>query len=292
MASLPVPADVGRRVHDLPKSNEEHMSQIVLVTGASSDLGAATAMALADSGHTTYAGITPAGARLAARLAEPSGHGPRPISLDVADQRSVSTAVGDILAESGRIDAVVHAVGPVPRGPLESFTPYQLAQIYDAHVLSTQRVNRSVLPQMRERREGLLVWVVPANHEAEGVPYLALHSEAVTMIDHLAASYAQELTEFGVETTIIVPGFLIPEIGPRVRTVHPDDAETVQAYEERYPGLIHRVDSKLAERELTSAEVALAAQAIAAAVSSPKGTRPLRCVPGRPSTASGQRAVW
>ncbi|MEV4604138.1 SDR family NAD(P)-dependent oxidoreductase [Amycolatopsis sp. NPDC049253] len=264
------------------------MSQIVLVTGASSDLGAATANALADSGHTAYAGISPAVARPAGRLPEPSGHGPRPITLDVADQRSVSTAVGDILAEAGRIDAVVHAVGPVPRGPIESFTPYQLAQIYDAHVLSTQRVNRCVLPRMRERQEGLLVWVVPANHEAKGAPYLALHSEAVTMIDHLAASYARELTEFGVETTIVVPGFLVPETGPRVRTVHPDDAETVQAYEDRYPGLAHRVDSKLAEHAVTGAEVALAAQAIAAVVGSPKGTRPLRIAPGRPSIASGQ----
>ncbi|MFF4595877.1 SDR family NAD(P)-dependent oxidoreductase [Amycolatopsis sp. NPDC001319] len=265
------------------------MSKIVLVTGASGDLGAATARALAGSGHTAYAGIGPA-----ARLAEPSEHGTgvRPISLDVADQRSVSTAVGDILTEAGRIDAVVHAVGPVPRGPLESFTPYQLAQIYDAHVLSTQRVNRSVLPRMRERQDGLLVWVVPANHDTEDAPYLALHSEVVTMIDHLAGSYARELTEFGVETTIVVPGFLVPENGPHVRTVHPDDTETVQAYEGRYPGLVHQVDSKLAARALTGAGVALAAQAIAAVVGSPKGTRPLRIVPARPDAGSGEGAVW
>ncbi|MFI5713438.1 SDR family NAD(P)-dependent oxidoreductase [Kribbella sp. NPDC051620] len=263
------------------------MSQIVLVTGASSDLGVATANALAQSGHTVYAGLNPADAHPADRLTEPNSHDLRPIPLDVADQRSVSTAVANILTQSGRIDAVVHTVGPVPRGPLESFTPYQLAQIYDAHVLSTQRINRSVLPQMRERHEGLLVWVIPTNHQADGAPYLALHTEAITMIDHLAATYAQELTEFGIETTIIVPGFLVPETGPHVRTIHPDDAETVQAYEDRYPGLIHRVDTKLAEHDLTDAEVALAAQAIAAAVSSPKGTRPLRYAPGRSSTASG-----
>ncbi|WP_326568925.1 SDR family NAD(P)-dependent oxidoreductase [Amycolatopsis rhabdoformis] len=271
------------------------MSQIVLVTGASSDLGAAIADALAGAGHTVYAGIGPAVVHPAELLAEPSVHGPRlrPISLDVADQRSVSTAVESILAEAGRIDAVVHAVGPVPRGPLESFTPYQLAQIYDAHVLSTQRVNRCVLPRMRERQEGLLVWVVPANREAEGAPYLALHSEAVTMIDHLAASYARELTEFGVETTIVVvPGLFAPGAGPAVRTVHPDDAETVQAYEGRYPGLVRRVDSKLAEHTLTGAEVAVMAQAIAAVVGSPQGSRPLRIAPDRHSSAADRPAGW
>ncbi|QUQ68847.1 SDR family NAD(P)-dependent oxidoreductase [Kutzneria sp. CA-103260] len=266
------------------------MSQIVLVTGASSEIGAATASALAGSGHIAYAGIDPA----VVHPTEPNVRGPRLrlISLDVADQRSVSTAVSDILKEAGRIDAVVHAVGPVPLGPLESFTPYQLAQIYDAHVLTTQRVNRSVLPQMRDRQEGLLVWLVPMNHKAAGTPYLALHSEAVTMIDHLAASYARELTEFGVETTIVLPDFLVPETGPRVRTVHPDDAETVQAYEGRYPGLVRRVDSKLAGQALTGTDVARTAQAIAALVDSPKGTRPLRIAPGRPSGGSDQGAVW
>jgi NAD(P)-dependent dehydrogenase (short-subunit alcohol dehydrogenase family) len=268
------------------------MPQIVLVTGSSSDLGAATANALVDSGHTVYAGIGPAVVNPAGRLAEPSHGGLRPISLDVADQRSVSTAVGAILAEDGRIDAVVHPVGPVPCGPLESFTPYQLAQIYDAHVLSTQRVNRAVLPQMRERQDGLLVWMVPANHDAEGAPYLALHSEVVTMIDHLAESYAQELAGFGVETTIVAPGFLVPETGPRVRPVRPDDAKTVEAYEGRYPGLVHRVDSTLAEHALTGAEIVLAAHTIAAVVGSPKGTRPLRIAPDRPRTASDQRAGW
>ncbi|MGW4488947.1 SDR family NAD(P)-dependent oxidoreductase [Amycolatopsis sp. NPDC004368] len=263
------------------------MSQVVLVTGASSDLGAATAEALAGAGHTAYAGISPA----VARLDEPRSRGTRPISLDVGDQRSVSTAVEDILAEAGRIDAVVHAVGPVPRGPLESFTPYQLAQVYDAHVLSTQRVNRCVLPRMRERQEGLLVWVVPANHEAADTPYLALHAEAVAMIDHLAASYARELTEFGVETTIVVPGFPVPDNGSRVRTVRPDDTETVEAYECRYPGLVDRVDSKLAEHALTGAAVTLAAQAIAAVVASPPGSRPLRIVPGRPGAVPGHGAV-
>ncbi|GAA0944694.1 SDR family oxidoreductase [Kribbella koreensis] len=258
------------------------MSQIVLVTGASSDLGAAIANALASSGHTVYAGIGPTAVDPTGRIAEPSGHALRRISLDVADQRSVSTAVDAIVAEAGRIDVVVHAVGPVPRGPLESFTPYQLAQLYDAHVLSTQRVNRCVLPQMRERRDGLLVWMVPANHDAEGTPYLALHSEVVTMIDHLAASYGRELTGFGVETTIVVPGFLVPEEGTRVRTVGPDDVETARAYEGRYPGLVDRVDSKLAEQVLTEAEVVLAAQAIAAVVDSPKGSRPQRIAPGRP----------
>ncbi|MGW3284289.1 SDR family NAD(P)-dependent oxidoreductase [Streptomyces sp. NPDC001002] len=263
------------------------MSRIILVAEASSDLGAATAKALADNGHTVYAGVAPPTARSAGDFAERQAQvdeletRAHTVLLNTADQRSVSTAVDGILAEAGRIDAVVHASGPVPRGPVESFTPFQLAQIYDAHVLSAQRINRSVLPQMRARRDGLLVWLIPLPDNVAIAPYLALHSEAVITIDHLAASYARELAGFGVETTIVTPGSHIPAVEPRRNTVRPHDTVTANAYEGRYPGLFHQVDSTLADQALTEEEITLTAEIIAAVVGSPKGSRPLRITPSR-----------
>jgi NAD(P)-dependent dehydrogenase (short-subunit alcohol dehydrogenase family) len=264
------------------------MSKIVLVTGAADGLGAATALALAGAGHTAYAGLGPASGRSPGGLAEVEGHaliqGTRlhPLALDVADQRSVSAAVRDVTAESGRIDVVIHTVGPVPRGPVESFTPYQLAQIYDAHV-STQRVNRAVLPQMRERQDGLLVWVVPSGHRADVTPYLTLHSEAVAVIDHLAASYASELAGFGIEVSTVVSSSFMPHAGRHLGLVHPDDTETAAAYEGRYPGLADSVDATLAQQAVTDTDIARTAKAIAVVVNSPKGSRPLRVTPGPPA---------
>ena len=263
-------------------SRGESTRLVVLVTAASAGLGAATAQALADAGHTTYAGATSAADRPSGspgELDEPDrGHParPRPITLDIADQRSVSAAVAEITAEAGRIDVVIHTMGPLPRGPLESFTPYQLAQIYDAHVLSTQRVNRAVLPQMRERRDGLLVWVVSSIRRVDTAFYLALHSEAISAISHLGASYARELTDFGIETTIVDSGSPAPDTGRHRRIVHPDDTKTLHAYEGIYPGLVDRVDAMLAERAVTAADVIETARAIAAVVARPKGDRPLR----------------
>ncbi|WP_179279949.1 SDR family NAD(P)-dependent oxidoreductase [Actinacidiphila glaucinigra] len=257
------------------------MSKIILVTGASSGLGAATAQALAEAGHLTYAGMDAASgnAPIAAESDRAAGRHrprPRPIAMDVADQRSVSAAVTEITAEAGRIDCVVHTMGPVPRGPIESFTPYQLAQIYDANVLSTQRVNRAVLPQMRERQDGLLVWVASGGGPTDEAPYLALHFEGVAVIGHLAASYAKELAGFGVEATAVVAGLVVPAAGRRLRLVRPDDLDAAQAYEGRYPGLVDRVDAHLADQAVTAARLARTAQAVAAVVDSPKGTRPSR----------------
>ncbi|MEU4093449.1 SDR family NAD(P)-dependent oxidoreductase [Streptomyces sp. NPDC026673] len=263
------------------------MSKIILVTGASSGLGAATAQALAEAGHIIYAGMGATSGRppIAAEPDRATGHRgarPRPIDLDVADQRSVRAAVTDITAEAGRIDCVVHTMGPVPRGPIESFTPYQLAQIYDANVLSTQRVNRAVLPQMRERRDGLLVWVASGGGPAGEAPYLALHSEGVAAIGHLAASYAKELAGFGVEATAVVADLIVSATGRRLRLVRPDDLDAAQAYEGRYPGLVERVDAHLADQAVTAARLARTAQAVAAVVDSPKGTRPPRVTAGAP----------
>ncbi|MFD8077290.1 SDR family NAD(P)-dependent oxidoreductase [Streptomyces sp. NPDC059718] len=263
------------------------MSKIILVTGASSGLGAATAQALAEAGHIAYAGMGAASGHppIAGKLDGGAGHQgarPRPIALDVADQRSVSATVTDITAEAGRIDCVVHTMGPVPRGPVESFTPYQLAQIYDANVLSTQRVNRAVLPQMRERQDGLLVWVVSRGDPADEAPYLALHSESAAVIDHLAASYAKELAGFGVEVTVVMAGLTVPETSRRLRLVLPDDLGTAQAYEGRYPGLVDRVDAHLNDQAATAARLARTAHAVAAVVDSPKGARPPRVTAGAP----------
>jgi NAD(P)-dependent dehydrogenase (short-subunit alcohol dehydrogenase family) len=263
------------------------MSKVILVTGASSGLGVATAQALASAGHTAYTGVAPAFGRLSDKPAEMDGPGHRhasrlrAVTLDTADQRSVSAAIARITAEAGRIDVVIHTMGPVPRGPVESFTPYQLAQMYDEHVLSTQRVNRAVLPQMRERRDGLLVWVVSSGDHAETAPYLALYSEAVMAIGHLGASYARELTGFGIETTIVDSGSLTPDTGRHQRVVYPDDADTVRAYEYTYPGLIDRADAILAEGAVTDEYATQTARAIAAVVASPKGSRPLRITVGR-----------
>ena len=64
-------------------------------------------------------------------------------------QESVDAAVEKVIAEQARIDVLIHNVGHIVFGPAEAFTPEQYAEIYDVNVLSTQRVNRAVLPHMR-----------------------------------------------------------------------------------------------------------------------------------------------
>ncbi|HEY4368806.1 MAG TPA: SDR family NAD(P)-dependent oxidoreductase [Steroidobacteraceae bacterium] len=179
------------------------MPQVIVVTGASSGFGALTARALADSGHIVYAGIRETTGRNASQVAEAAeyaaGRGVdlRTVELDVANDASVEAGIAAIVAKTGRLDVVVHNAGHMSFGPAEAFTPEQFAQLYDVNVLSTQRVNRAALPQLRKQGRGLLVWVSSSSARGGTPPYLSPYFAAKAAMDSLAVSYAGELTRWG-----------------------------------------------------------------------------------------------
>jgi NAD(P)-dependent dehydrogenase (short-subunit alcohol dehydrogenase family) len=73
-------------------------------------------------------------------------------------------------------------------------------------VLSTQRVNRAALPQLRKQKKGLVLWVGSTSTRGGTPPYLSPYFAAKAAMDALAVSYAAELNRWGIETSIIVPG--------------------------------------------------------------------------------------
>ena len=123
------------------------------------------------------------------------------------------------MKEQGRLDVVVHNAGHMAYGPAEAFTPEQFQELYDINVLGTQRVNRAALPQLRKQRRGLLVWVGSTSTRGGTPPYLAPYFAAKAAMDSLAVSYAGELSRWGIETSIVVPGAFTKA---RSATVPPD----------------------------------------------------------------------
>lgn len=77
----------------------------------------------------------------------------------MASQESANQAIKTIVEKDGRLDVVIHNAGHMVFGAAEAFTPEQLLQVYDTNVLSTQRVNRAALPQLRKQRKGLVLAV-------------------------------------------------------------------------------------------------------------------------------------
>jgi NAD(P)-dependent dehydrogenase (short-subunit alcohol dehydrogenase family) len=213
----------------------------------------------------------------AAELAAIDGSDIRPLELDVQSEPSVNAAVAKIIAESGRIDVVVHNAGHMMFGPAEAFTPEQFAQQYDVNVLGTQRVNRAALPHMRARREGLLVWISSSSSAGGTPPYLSPYFAAKAGMDSLAVLYARELARWGIETTIVVPGAFTKGTNHFANSGRPADAARLAEYEAGpYAGFGEQVQKAFGAIVPEDADPAPVADRIARIVALPFGERPFR----------------
>jgi NAD(P)-dependent dehydrogenase (short-subunit alcohol dehydrogenase family) len=259
------------------------MKDIVVITGASSGFGALTARALAQAGHTVYASMRETNGRNAPAAADvekfAAEHGVdlRAIELDVSSQTSCDLAIQKIVSTHGCLDVVIHNAGHMVFGPAEAFTPEQLAELYDVNVLSTQRVNRAALPQLRKQRKGLLVWVSSSSVAGGTPPYLAPYFAAKAGMDALAVVYARELTRWGIETSIVVPGAFTGGTNHFAHAGSPADKARAAEYEAGpYSGFAEQVRTGFASIIPADADVSAVADAIVKVVDAPFGSRPFR----------------
>jgi NAD(P)-dependent dehydrogenase (short-subunit alcohol dehydrogenase family) len=259
------------------------MSQIIVITGASSGIGRLTAYALARAGHTVYASMRDVAGDNASQFAEATKFAKdnkidlRPIELDVSSQESVDEAIATVVANNGRLDVVIHNAGHMVFGPAEAFTPEQLAELYDINVVSTQRVNRATLPQLRKQRSGLLVWVSSSSCAGGTPPYLAPYFAAKAGMDAMAVSYARELARWGIETSIIVPGAFTRGTNHFAHAGAPADRPRVAEYEAGpYTNFAKTVMEAFAAIVPPDADVAAVPEAIVRVIDAPFGKRPFR----------------
>jgi len=259
------------------------MRKIVIITGASSGFGALTARALAKAGHCVFASMRGTAGKnapqveAAAKFAKENNVELRTIELDVASQESANTAIEKIIAEQKRLDVVIHNAGHMVFGPAEAFTAEQLAELYDVNVLGTQRVNRAALPQLRKQRNGLVVWVSSSSAAGGTPPYLAPYFAAKAGMDSLAVVYARELTRWGIETSIVVPGAFTSGTNHFANAGSPADKARAEEYEAGpYKHFAEDVLKGFSSIVPPDADVAAVAEAIVRIVETPFGKRPFR----------------
>ena len=259
------------------------MKQVIVITGASSGFGALTARALAQAGHIVYASMRESAGRNASQVADvaryATEHGVdlRTVELDVASDESAKAGIARVIADNGRLDVVIHNAGHMSFGPAEAFTPEQFAQLYDINVLSTQRVNRAALPQLRKQGRGLLVWVSSSSVAGGTPPYLSPYFAAKAGMDALAVQYARELALWGIETSIIVPGAFTKGTNHFAHAGTPADKERVAEYEAGpYKDYGKKIQEAFAAIVPDDADVSAVAQAVVKVVDAPFGKRPFR----------------
>ena len=259
------------------------MKQVIVVTGASSGFGALAARALADAGHVVYASMRETRGRNSAQVKAVEEYAAtqkvdlRAIELDVASQESADSAMRKIVEENGRLDVIIHNAGHMVFGPAEAFTPEQFAELYDVNVLSTQRVNRAALPQLRKQGRGFLVWVSSSSVAGGTPPYLSPYFAAKAGMDALAVQYARELALWGIETSIIVPGAFTKGTNHFAHAGAPSDKACLAEYEGGpYKGYGKKIQEAFAAIVPDDAETGAVAEAIVKVIDAPFGKRPFR----------------
>jgi NAD(P)-dependent dehydrogenase (short-subunit alcohol dehydrogenase family) len=259
------------------------MKHVIVITGASSGFGALTARALAQAGHTVYASMRETLGRNAPQVAQAADYAQthqvdlRTVELDVDSSESVEAGIAKVIEEAGRLDVIIHNAGHMSFGPAEAFSPEQFAQLYDINVLSTQRVNRAALPYLRQQGSGLVLWVSSSSARGGTPPYLAPYFAAKAAMDSLAVSYAGELTRWGIDTSIVVPGAFTKGTNHFTHSGTPADSQRAAEYHNGpYAGVPEQSLKGLAALEPVDADVEDVARAIVEIVGLPLGRRPFR----------------
>jgi NAD(P)-dependent dehydrogenase (short-subunit alcohol dehydrogenase family) len=170
---------------------------VILVTGASSGIGAATAAHLARLGHRVYAASR--------RGTVGDGSAAAALVMDVDDETSVANAIESVSRHEGRLDVVVNCAGFGIAGAIED-TPIELAQAqFNTNVFGAMRVCRSVLPLMRSQRQGLIINVTSIAGEFS-LPFQGWYSGSKFAMEGLSEALHAEVRPFGIDVVVVQPG--------------------------------------------------------------------------------------
>jgi NAD(P)-dependent dehydrogenase (short-subunit alcohol dehydrogenase family) len=170
---------------------------VALVTGASSGIGKAAALALVDAGFEVVGTSRRASG-------DPRRDGVTFLDLDVASDTSVARAVDRVIEQFGRIDVLVNNAGIGSAGAGEERSLAQDQQLFDINVFGLIRMTKAVLPHMRAQGRGRIINIssvlgfVPA-------PYMAAYAASKHAVEGYSESVDHEVRQHGVRVLLVEP---------------------------------------------------------------------------------------
>jgi NAD(P)-dependent dehydrogenase (short-subunit alcohol dehydrogenase family) len=171
---------------------------VVLLTGGSSGIGAATARLLAESGLTVYAGSRRGTVeRPASRII--------PVQLDVNDETSLKNAVERVVAEQGHLDAVICNAGNGIFGPIEGATDAEARYQFETCLFGSLKTIQACLPVFRRQGFGRIVTITSVMAILQ-LPFQGFYSAAKAALLSVSESLQMELKGTGIECCSVLPG--------------------------------------------------------------------------------------
>ena len=183
------------------------MSKVVLITGASSGLGKATASHLADLGYVVYGTC-----RNPNQYETPPNY--KLISLDLNKPTSIQSAVEELLGEEGRIDVLINNAGSGIIGPMEELEIDALRANFETNCYGPLLLMQKVLPVMRKQKGGFVVSITSIGC-AMGLPFRGAYSASKGALSLLTESFRMEVKPFGIKMCTVAPGDFVSDIASR-----------------------------------------------------------------------------
>ena len=181
----------------------------IIVTGASSGIGAATARRLHAAGaHPVLA------ARRADRLTALSREldGALAVPTDVTDPAQVHDLVAAALDRHRRIDGLVNNAGASINGPLDQIEPTEFSRILQLNVVSVLTMTQAVLPAMREQGFGRIVNISSGTTRRVAVGFGA-YASSKSAVNMLSSVLTRELAADGIAVSLLLPSITATEFG-------------------------------------------------------------------------------
>jgi len=198
---------------------------VALVTGAFSGIGHATALTLAAAGWTVYAaGRDLAKSSVLLAQAQAAGLQIAPIVLDVTDERTIDTAIGQIEREAGRLDVLVNNAGFGVFGAVTDITPAQIRQQFETNVIGAVATSRATLPLMHRNGQGRIINISSVLGRLV-LPATGVYAASKFALEALSDAMRQEFTLLGPQFKVIViePSFIKTSFADHARSADPSE---------------------------------------------------------------------
>jgi NAD(P)-dependent dehydrogenase (short-subunit alcohol dehydrogenase family) len=236
----------------------------VLITGCSSGVGLATALAFGRRGDRTFAGVRrPQTAEELRAAIEAEGLPIEVLALDVCDQASVDAAMGQVHDQVGALDVLVNNAGISPFAAVEDQPVAEAQLTLDTNLLGPLRTIQAVVPAMRARGSGVIVNVSSVSGFIS-IPFLGIYSASKFGLEAMSEALAHEVQGAGIRVAVIRLGVFDTAIGDKSPSPPPSAALDTRA-------------EAAAQMRLEMAKVgpptSLAADAIVAAATDPATPR-------------------
>ena len=169
--------------------------QVIIITGASSGFGKATANMLADKGYTVYG--------LCRREMQDNRILYR--QCDVRNREQIAAVVAKIVEEQGRVDVLINNAGMGIGGALELATEEEIDLQMGTNFMGCVNLSQAVLPYMRRARKGKIINLSSIGG-LMGLPYQGFYSASKFAIEGFTEALAAEVMRFGIRVCMVEPG--------------------------------------------------------------------------------------